>query len=87
MITIFKKYSKYLVFLLVSILMFAVQVRAQFGEGDEPPDFDPPPDNDVPLDTYQWVMMALAIGYGIYVFMKHRKQNKQPGKIGAFLPA
>jgi hypothetical protein len=71
---VFKKHIKYFVMLAMSMLAFVVQVKAQF---DDPPDFDPPPDNDVPLDTYQWVMMAFAIGYGIYIYMKHRNKAKK----------
>jgi hypothetical protein len=69
---IIKKHIKYLLLLAIMFFSFIVQVKAQFD--DPPPDFDPPPDNDVPLDTYQWVMLVLAIGYGIYIYRKY--QNK-----------
>jgi hypothetical protein len=83
--TLIKKYTKYITLLAITLLVFVVQVKAQFD--DPPPDFDPPPDNDVPLDTYQWVMMALAIGYGIYIYMKHRKKSKVNENTRTSLPA
>lgn len=59
-------------------LVFIVQARAQFFEDDDGPgDFDPPPDNDVPLDTYQWIMLFLALAYGAFIFWKHHKKAKQ----------
>jgi hypothetical protein len=75
---LFKKHIKYLTLLAITLLTFVVQVKAQFdGDDGGPGDFDPPPDNDVPLDTYQWVMMALAIAYGVYIYMKHRNKTKK----------
>lgn len=57
-------------------LAFVAQASAQFFEDDGGPgDFEPPPDNDVPLDTYQWIMMGLALIYGIYVFWKNHRKN------------
>jgi polyferredoxin len=69
------KYIKYLLLLAITLFSFVVQVKAQFD--DPPPDFDPPPDNDVPLDTYQWIMILLAIAYGIYIYKKHQHKLKQ----------
>lgn len=70
------KYKKKLLLLAVMCLAFVAQARAQFFEDDDGPgDFEPPPDNDVPLDTYQWVMMTLAILYGVYVFWKNHKKK------------
>lgn len=58
-------------------LSFVMQARAQFFEDDDGPgDFEPPPDNDVPLDTYQWVMLFLALAYGAFIFWKHHKKQK-----------
>ncbi len=74
---IIKKYHKYLLLLAVTFLTFIVQVKAQFEDDGGPGGFDPPPDNDVPLDSYQWVMLILAIAYGVYIFRKHRKINKE----------
>jgi len=74
---IIKKYHKYLLMLAITFLTFIVQVKAQFDDGEGGPgDFDPPPDNDVPLDTYQWIMLVIAIGYGIYFFRKHQKKSQ-----------
>ena len=61
-------------------LSFITQVHAQFDDEDDdggPGGFDPPPENDVPLDTFQWIMMGLAIAYGVYIFWKHYKKTKQ----------
>lgn len=74
---IIKKYHKHLLLLAITFLTFLVQLKAQFEDDGGPGDFDPPPDNDVPLDTYQWVMLVLAIGYGLYIFNKHRKARQQ----------
>lgn len=58
-------------------MMFIVQGKAQlFDDTGGPGDFDPPPDNDVPLDTYQWIMLLLAIVYGAFIFWKHHKKRK-----------
>lgn len=73
---IIKKHIKYL--LLIAIMFFTsiVQLKAQFDDDGGPGNFDPPPDTDVPLDTYQWVMMLLAIAYGIYIYKKHQSKMK-----------
>lgn len=73
----------------MTFLMFIVQVKAQFGEpgdgvfaeDDGPPPFEEPPENDVPLDTYQWIMLALALAYGIYIFWKHHQKTKQTKQV------
>jgi hypothetical protein len=71
-----KKYSKQFVLLAIAFLTFIVQSKAQFFDDDgDPGGFDPPPDNDVPLDTYQWIMLVLALAYGIYIFWKHHKKT------------
>lgn len=57
-------------------LCFFIQANAQFDDEGGPGGFDPPPPNDVPLDSYQWIMMGLAIIYGVCVFFKHHKKNK-----------
>lgn len=82
--TIIKKYKKQLILLAFMCLMFVVQVRAQFFEDAEGPDlpegpggFDDPPPNDVPLDTYQWVMLFLALAYGAFIFWKHYQKTKR----------
>jgi hypothetical protein len=87
---IIKKYKKKIILLVFMCLMFIVQAKAQFFEDDDGPgDFDPPPDNDVPLDTYQWIMLFLALAYGAFIFWKHHKKNKQVKageRFGALLP-
>ncbi len=76
-----KKYKKQVFLLAFMCLMFIVQVRAQeFEDDDGPGDFDPPPDNDVPLDTYQWIMLFLALSYGLFIFWKHYKKTRQEAK-------
>lgn len=73
-----KKYSKQLFLLAIALLTFIAQSKAQFfDDNGDPGGFDPPPDNDVPLDTYQWVMLVLALAYGIYIFSKHHKKAKK----------
>ena len=81
---ILKKYKKHLILLAFMCLMFVVQVRAQFFEEAEGPDFsegpggfDDPPPNDVPLDTYQWIMLFLALAYGAFIFWKHYQKTKK----------
>jgi hypothetical protein len=75
---IIKKYKKKIILLVFMCLMCIVQAKAQFFEDDDGPgDFDPPPDNDVPLDTYQWIMLFLALAYGAFIFWKHYQKNKQ----------
>jgi len=71
-----KYYLKLLILIAVGLCLFT-QANAQFDDEGGPGGFDPPPPNDVPLDSYQWVMMGLAIIYGVYVFFKHHKKNKQ----------
>ena len=71
------KHIKYLLLLAIMFFSFIVQVKAQFDDDGGPGDFDPPPDSDVPLDTYQWVMMLLAIAYGIYIYKKHQDRLKK----------
>jgi hypothetical protein len=85
---LFQKYKIKLFMLAFMCLCFFVQVKAQFD--DDPFDddggpggFDPPPENDVPLDTYQWIMLAFAVGYGIYIFWKHYKKNKEAMTLGS----
>jgi hypothetical protein len=72
-----RKYYLKLLMLTVVGLCLLTQANAQFDDEGGPGGFDPPPPNDVPLDTYQWVMMGLAIIYGGYIFFKHHKKNKQ----------
>jgi len=87
---IIKKHSKKIFLLVFMCLMFIVQVKAQFFEGSggfdygEGPDgaegpggFDDPPPNDVPLDSYQWIMLVLALAYGAYIFWKHYQKTKK----------
>ncbi len=62
--------------LTVAFLCLFTQVQGQFDDEGGPGGFDPPPPNDVPLDTYQWVMMGLALIYGLFVFCKHYKRSK-----------
>lgn len=77
--SLFGKYKTKLLLLAVMCLAFVAQAGAQFFEDDGGPGgFDPPPDNDVPLDTYQWIMMGLALIYGFYIFWKNHKKN-EPG--------
>jgi hypothetical protein len=79
-----KKYHKHLLLLAITFMTFIVQVKAQFEDDGGPGDFDPPPDNDVPLDSYQWIMLVLAIGYGLYIFNKHRRTKRETSQ--AVLP-
>lgn len=78
MTTIIKKYRKKIILLVFMCLMFIGQAHAQFFEDEDGPGgFDPPPDNDVPLDTYQWIMLFLALAYGAFIFWKHYKKTKK----------
>src|SRR5438128_1590909 len=81
---IIRKHSKKIFLLVFMCLMFIVQVKAQFFEEPEgidnpegPGGFDDPPPNDVPLDTYQWIMLFLALAYGAYIFWKHYQKIKK----------
>src|SRR5688572_11926708 len=74
---IIKKHIKKVFLLVFMCLVFMMQAKAQFFEDDDGPgDFDPPPDNDVPLDSYQWIMLFLALAYGVFIFWKHHKKSK-----------
>lgn len=80
----FQKYKIKIFLLAFMCLAFVMQVLAQDPFDDDPFDddsgpggFEPPPENDVPLDTYQWIMLAFAIGYGLYIFWKHHQKSKK----------
>jgi hypothetical protein len=75
-----RKYYLKLLTLTVVGLCLLTQANAQFDDEGGPGGFDPPPPNDVPLDSYQWVMMGLAVFYGLYIFSKHHKRGKHLSK-------
>jgi hypothetical protein len=81
---VFKNHIKKIFLLAFMCLVFVIQAKAQFFEEPENPDFgegpggfDDPPPNDVPLDTYQWIMLFLALAYGAYIFWKHYQKIKK----------
>ena len=69
------KYKRYSVLCVFTFLLSIIHVKAQFGDNGGPGDFDPPPPNDVPFDTHEWVLIAIAIVYGVYSYVSHYKKQ------------
>ena len=74
---VLKKHIIKIILLMFTCIINTMQAKAQFDDEGGPGGFDPPPPNDVPLDTYQWIMLGFGVLYGLYIFLKHHKNNQK----------
>lgn len=68
---LFFKINRLLLVLFTMFLMVSPAV-AQFDDDNGPGGFGDPGGSDVPLDSYQWLMLVVVVGYGLFMIRKHR---------------
>jgi hypothetical protein len=72
-----KQYKSKILLLAFMLMSLLSQVKAQPDDNGG----DPPP-NDVPLDEYEWFMVALAVAYGVYLVWRFKQKQRLQTSFG-----